>query len=423
MTARPTYQALLKRIEQLEDSGCEPEGIEDYIRGHAHRLTQILEFLPDATFMIDGCGRVLAWNRAIEELTGVGAEKMIGKGDYEYAIPFYGTRRPVMIDLVISDDDSLDHMYAYVKRDGDRFESESFIPHLKPGGAYLYNTARCLYSAEGEIVGAIESIRDITDQKRAEKALEQSRRHLEEIIDFLPDATFVIDNRGVVRMWNRAMEELTGVRAKDIIGKGNHEHAIPFYGKRRPILIDLVLHWDEKVEKEYLYLEKDGSRLALSESFHPLLGKNGIYLAGSAAPLYDADGSIVGAIESVRDISWKKHHELERENLIQDLQKTLAEVKILRGILPICSECKQIRDDSGYWNKLEQYIESHSDAALSHSICPRCADKYFRQLGAVKKSPCNPCNPCGQKNACNPCAAKNPCSGENPCSGKNPCSK
>ena len=61
-----------------------------------------------------------------------------------------------------------------------------------------------------------------------------------EIIDFLPDATFVIDDNGVVVAWNRAIEKMTGVPAAEIVGQGNFAYAIPFYGKKRPILIDLV---------------------------------------------------------------------------------------------------------------------------------------------------------------------------------------
>jgi PAS domain S-box-containing protein len=69
------------------------------MRSQQH-LSQIINFLPDATMVIDLEGKIIAWNRAIEDLTGVKAEYMLGKGDYEYAIPFYGKRRPVLIDMV-----------------------------------------------------------------------------------------------------------------------------------------------------------------------------------------------------------------------------------------------------------------------------------------------------------------------------------
>lgn len=78
-----------------------------------------------------------------------------------------------------------------------------------------------------------------------------------------------------------------------------------------------------------------------------------------------------------RDITEKKQAAQERENLIEELQSALTEIKALRGILPICSYCKEIRDDKGYWVRLEQYIEQHSYAEFSHSICDKCLNEKF----------------------------------------------
>ena len=64
----------------------------------------------------------------------------------------------------------------------------------------------------------------------------------------------------------------------------------------------------------------------------------------------------------------------------EQLKRALAEVKVLRGMLPICSFCKNIRDDSGYWNKIESYIRQHSEAEFSHSICPKCAKEHYPEL-------------------------------------------
>ncbi|MBE0583952.1 MAG: PAS domain-containing protein [Desulfofustis sp.] len=68
---------------------------------------------------------------------------------------------------------------------------------------------------------------------------------------------------------------------------------------------------------------------------------------------------------------------IDKEKLIVKLQKALGEIKTLRGILPICAHCKKIRDDSGYWNQLETYIKEHSEADLSHGICPDCLKKHY----------------------------------------------
>ena len=80
------------------------------------------------------------------------------------------------------------------------------------------------------------------------------------------------------------------------------------------------------------------------------------------------------------DISARKTQEAENERLILELTDALAKVKTLKGLLPICSFCKKIRDDQGYWNQLEAYIETHSDAAFSHGICRECAEKYYPDM-------------------------------------------
>ncbi len=72
--------------------------------------------------------------------------------------------------------------------------------------------------------------------------------------------------------------------------------------------------------------------------------------------------------------------EKEKEKLITDLKHALAQVKRLSGLFPICSYCKQIRDDKGYWNQIEAYIQDHSEAEFSHSICQECAKKHYPDL-------------------------------------------
>ena len=78
-----------------------------------------------------------------------------------------------------------------------------------------------------------------------------------------------------------------------------------------------------------------------------------------------------------RDITDRKRAEQDRVKLIKELQEALAEIKTLQGILPICSYCKKIRDDKGYWEQIEEYIQDHSEAEFSHSLCSECAKKYY----------------------------------------------
>ena len=78
-----------------------------------------------------------------------------------------------------------------------------------------------------------------------------------------------------------------------------------------------------------------------------------------------------------RDITERKKKEEERERLIQELQGALSQIKTLSGLLPICAWCKKIRNDAGYWDSVEKYIEKHSQVEFTHSICPECRTKYF----------------------------------------------
>lgn len=276
---------------------------EELRRAHK-QLQDIIDFLPDATFVIDQNRKVIAWNRAVEMMTGAAKEDVIGGGVYSYGEPFYGFKRPVLIDSIFSEDAELEDDYDNVDRKGDAIFAEVFLPSLYGGkGAYIWATASQLFDDEGQIVGAIESIRDVTERKRAEEKLIQAHKQLLDIIDFLPDPTFVIDQDRKVIAWNRAIEEMTGVSKEEIVGKGDYAYGEVFYGIKRPILIDLIFSRDVELESIYHYVKSEGDTLFAEAFVSPPRGKKGAYVWGTASPLFDKDKKIVGAIESIRDIT------------------------------------------------------------------------------------------------------------------------
>jgi len=296
---------------------------EEGLRHSKQQITDIIEFLPDATLAIDNDKRIIIWNRAIEEMTGIPAKEMIGKGDYAYTIPFYGEARPQLMDLVFEDRDEIANRYPQITREGDNLMAEVFCNALYDNkGAWVYAKSTPLRDQDGNVKGAIEIIRDITEQKRYENALKDYQRNLADVINFLPDATFVIDKDGIVTAWNNAMVSMTGIKAEEMIGKGNYEYAIPFYGERRPIIIDLILSENEEfLKKSYDAINYQESVLSGEVYVPETFGGKGAYLWGNASRLYNASGEVIGAIQSIRDITDRKQAEAERRELEERLQR------------------------------------------------------------------------------------------------------
>jgi PAS domain S-box-containing protein len=125
------------------------------------------------------------------------------------------------------------------------------------------------------------------------------------------------------------------------------------------------LRGEKQLPYEAEFWHKDGSRRQLRTT---------------EVPIFDKNGNVLGIEGIVQDITELKQAEAEREELIKKLQEALHEIKTLRGIIPICSYCKKIRDVQGAWDIVEAYISKHSDAQFSHSICPECYKKQIEDL-------------------------------------------
>ncbi len=328
--------------------------------------TQVIKQVHDSVISVDMDGIITSWNKGSERLFHFSAKEVLGR----HVATVYPEeshemlRKEIIPNLLFQG--SLEMETTLIRKDGKAFDAMVSLSVLR--------------NDSQEITGMIGYTLDNSERKQAERALADSERRLADIVEFLPDPTWVIDADGRVIAWNRAMERTTGIDKKEMIGKGNRAYAVPFYGKPRPLLIDLVLKRDSQWEKEYLTLtERDGLPVE-SESFHPSMGDGGRFFSEAAGRLYDAQGNIVGAIETLRDITTAKRTEQDRERLITELQDALTKVRTLSGLLPICASCKKIRNDEGYWDQIESFISKHSHAEFSHSICPECARKLYPDL-------------------------------------------
>jgi len=151
-----------------------------------------------------------------------------------------------------------------------------------------------------------ELIQQLDEAENNKLALASAHQKMEAIFNFLPDPTFFVNADGVVTMWNRAIEDLTGVKVREILGKGNREYSRVFYGNRRPMLIDLALEGREVDMDEEIIVIRHGERVLETESVMPNNGDNLQYLNGKSSPLYDHNGILLGAIESLRDTTESK---------------------------------------------------------------------------------------------------------------------
>jgi PAS domain S-box-containing protein len=154
--------------------------IEEELDQNRQKLQEVIDFLPDPTFVIDRDRKVIGWNKAMEEMTGVAASEMIGKGDYAYANPFYADFRPVLVDLIDKSEGEVKQIYPEAHKVKDTIYSEVYAPHLYNGkGAFVWAKASPLHDRYGQPIGAIETVRDISEWKRAEETLKQEHARLE----------------------------------------------------------------------------------------------------------------------------------------------------------------------------------------------------------------------------------------------------
>lgn len=212
----------LKELRRLATASSPVDlscGQTDATYGISHRqCIDIIEFLPDPTFVIDHERKVIAWNRAIEEMTGVSKEDMLGRGDYAYAVPFYGQPRPIMIDMVIGHA-SVEDRYDYVRKEAHAYYGESYAPFAYGGqGAYLWGKATALLGVDGSVVGAVESLRDITDRKLAEEALRKGEEKYRGLVESANSIIMRLDVRGRVTFFNDFAQRFFGYSASEILG-------------------------------------------------------------------------------------------------------------------------------------------------------------------------------------------------------------
>lgn len=273
------------------------------------RFKQVAESADEWIWEVDTDGLYIYSSPVVENILGYRVDEVVGKMHfYDFYLP--ETR------------DKLKKEAFKIFKDKRKFKNYLNKNLHKNGTEVILETSGVpILDKQGNLTGYRGADNDITIRKQAEEALKKSEKELQDIINHLPDATFAINDEGKIISWNKALEDLVGVKAADIIGKGNYEYAIPFYGVRRPILIDLIFKSDDDfIKNHYFNIKKDKHALT-AETMIPDFHGGELFLWGKASPLYDESEKLVGAIESIRDITDMKKTEGELQVYRENLEK------------------------------------------------------------------------------------------------------
>jgi PAS domain S-box-containing protein len=221
----------------------------------------------------------------------------------------------------------------------------------------------------GELKKSNEQLKQqIAERKRAEKTLLESEEKFRTFMETASDLMYMTDKDGNITFVNESMAKTLGYPGEEMIGMNftkiaSKESIEKFNTKMEELITKGKLTFETK------WLTKDRKEL---------YGENKI------VGIFDKDGNFTETRGIFRDITERKSMEEERENLIVELKKAISNIKTLRGLLPICSSCKKIRDDKGYWHQVEVYMRDHSEAEFTHGFCPECFNDYLAKLNIVK---------------------------------------
>lgn len=296
--------------QAIEDQHRERQQAEEERKVLQHRLSQLIDFLPDPTLAIDREKRVIVWNRAMEEMTGIPAGEMLGRGDYAYSVPFYGMPRPQLMDLFWVPGHEIAGQYPSLQREDNNLVSEVFCPALYGGrGAHVWVKATALFDAGGNLAGAIEVIRDITGRKRAEEALRESEERLRVLFDSIDDFVFIKDlNRRYVLI-NDFFTKRFRIDRSEILGKTDAELTL---FENKTITLSTVRDTDSRV------LAGESVQYEMTH----MIRETPITFNILKTPIRDDQGMVTGICGVSRDISERRRAEERRRMLEERLQRS-----------------------------------------------------------------------------------------------------
>jgi PAS domain S-box-containing protein len=388
MCKKPSYQELEQRCKTLEKKFAKRKQSEEALLELEKRYLHLFNNISDLIMIHDIEGYLLNVNPAVSKLSGYPFEELIGRPISNFIIPEFQS--------LFQDE--------YLKEINKQGHSEGVVIfQAKDGNEHYVEYRNVLVTPDGRKQYISGLGRDITDRVHAERALRESEKRYRTVFETTGSATVIIEDDETISLANSTFEDLSGYSKEEIEGKKNWTEFvieedldqmrkfrrdrrdkpgsapknyefrfIDREGNTKNIFIAIEIIPDTKMSVASLLNITDRKRAegALQKSYDELERR----VKERTADLATANKQLKLQIEE------RKKAQEEKEMLIVELKNALKKVKTLGGLLPICTSCKKIRDDKGYWNQLEDYIHKHSEAEFSHSVCPDCAKKLYPDL-------------------------------------------
>jgi PAS domain S-box-containing protein len=353
-------QGLVTGIVGISRDITDRKHAEEALQHERNLLRTLIDSIPEYINYKDLEGRYLLNNRAhLRSLGAKSQEEVLGKTMFDFH-PAELARQYYENEIKV------------VRTGNAVLDKEEVVIHHDTGDRCWHLTSKVpLKDGQGKVTSYISISTDITERKHAEEALQHERNLLRTLIDNLPDLIFFKDTKGRYILDNLPhLRSIGAEHQEEIVGKTTFDFNPPELAKLyNDDEMKVVQTGKPMVEREELALHRDTGE----ERWH----------LTTRVPLLNNRGRVTGIVGIARDITERKRAEAERERLIKELQEALADIKTLSGLVPICANCKKIRDDKGYWTQVEAYIQERSQARFSHGICPDCMTKLYPEF--IKK--------------------------------------
>lgn len=283
---------------------------EDEVLSQRHFRETLLEALPMPVFYKDREGRYLGMNEAFLAMFGKDRTHFVGKSAWDIAPPELAARYQEADDALYATPDRIQVYSAKISSDISGMRDVVF-------------TKAVFRDGRGEIGGLIGTVLDVTERNASERALRESQAELSQILENSPLPIFVIDAEHRVVVWNPACERTFGPLATEMLGSRRQWAA--FYPSERPVMADIVLEGGRELDVERYYTGRYrrsvfNPEAFEAEDFFPNMGAGGRWLFFTASPLRDSTGKVVGAIETLLDITERKKAEQQAQELNERLE-------------------------------------------------------------------------------------------------------